>query len=58
MTGLDPRRRRGFVAAESEARGRGGLTATPGTDDDAGLTSLAGVGPGRPDIYMSKALRR
>jgi aminoglycoside 6'-N-acetyltransferase I len=97
------RRRRGvgraLVAAfEAEAASRGALTATLGTDDDAGITSLAGVdlysnvphhiaelrdlgrghpflfyrnmgyvvtgvmpdanGPGRPDIYMSKPLRR
>lgn len=90
---------RGLVAAfESEAAGRGALTITLGTDDDSGMTSLAGVnlysdlprhiaelrdlgrghpflfyrrlgfvvtgvmpdanGPGRPDIYMSKPIRR
>ena len=83
------------VAFEAEARRRGALTFTLGTDDDGGHTSLAGVdlyddvprhiaelenpgsrhpflfyrrlgyvvtgimpdanGPGRPDIYMSKA---
>lgn len=87
---------RALVAAfEDEARRRGALTFTLGTDDDGGHTSLAGVdlyddvpryidelhdlgnrhpclfyrrlgyvvtgimpdanGPGRPDIYMSKA---
>jgi aminoglycoside 6'-N-acetyltransferase I len=96
-------RRRGIgrelvTAFEAEARARGGLTATLGADDDAGITSLAdqdlygdiprhlaaltapawkhpflfyrrlgyvvtGVmpdanGPGRPDIYLSKPLRR
>jgi aminoglycoside 6'-N-acetyltransferase I len=94
-------RRRGFgrelaTAFEAEARTRGGLTATLGTDDDSGMTSLSGInlyddvprhlaalrdrgrqhpflfyqklgyvvtgvmpdanGPGRPDIFMSKAL--
>jgi aminoglycoside 6'-N-acetyltransferase I len=90
---------RALVAAfESEAQKRGALTVTLGTDDTAGMTSLAGVdlysdlprrladvrdlgrehpfgfylklgyvitgvmpdanGPGRPDIYMSKSLRR
>lgn len=35
---------RGLVEVfEEEARRRGGLTATIGTDDDAGMTSLAGV---------------
>jgi aminoglycoside 6'-N-acetyltransferase I len=97
------RRRRGhgraLVAAfEAEAGARGALTVTLGTDDDAGITSLADVdlyadipghiaglrdlgrghpflfyrrlgyvvtgvmpdanGAGRPDIYMSKSLRR
>jgi aminoglycoside 6'-N-acetyltransferase I len=33
-------------AFEAEARNRGGLTATLGTDDDSGMTSLAGV-----DLY-------
>jgi aminoglycoside 6'-N-acetyltransferase I len=33
-------------AFEAEARKRGGLTATLGTDDDSGITSLAGV-----DLY-------
>lgn len=96
-------RRRGVGRAlveafESEVRGRGALTMTLGTDDDSGMTSLAGVdlygdvprhiaelhdlgrshpflfyrklgfvvtgfmpdanGPGRPDIYMSKRVRR
>ena len=96
-------RRRGVGRAlvdafESEARRRGALTATLGTDDHTGMTSLAGVdlygdvpghiaeirdlgrghsflfyrklgyvvtgvmpdanGPGKPDIYMSKSLRR
>lgn len=96
-------RRRGVGRAlveafEAEARRRGAITATLGTDDDAGMTSLSGVdlyadipghiaglrdlgkshpflfyralgyvvtgimpdanGPGRPDIYMSKPLRR
>jgi aminoglycoside 6'-N-acetyltransferase I len=96
-------RRRGIgsslvAAFESESRNRGGLTVTLGTDDNTGMTSLAGVdlytelprhlaeirdlgrghpflfyrklgfivtgvmpdanGPGRPDIYMSKPLRR
>lgn len=96
------RRRRGIgralvAAFEAEATRRGGLTATLGTDDDSGMTSLTGVnlyadlprhlaelrdlgrghpflfyrklgyvvsgvmpdanGAGRPDIYMSKALR-
>jgi aminoglycoside 6'-N-acetyltransferase I len=38
---------RALVAAfESEAAGRGGLTATLGTDDDSGMTSLSGV-----DLY-------
>jgi aminoglycoside 6'-N-acetyltransferase I len=42
---------RGLAAAfETEARRRGGLTATLGTDDDAGLTSLAGI-----DLYESIA---
>jgi aminoglycoside 6'-N-acetyltransferase I len=90
---------RALVAAfESEARNRGGLTATLGTDDNTDMTSLSGVdlysdlprhlaeirdlgrnhpfgfytklgyvitgvmpdanGPGEPDIYMSKSLRR
>jgi aminoglycoside 6'-N-acetyltransferase I len=90
---------RALVAAfESEARNRGGLTVTLGTDDNTDMTSLSGVdlyselprhlaevrdlgrghpfgfylklgfvitgvmpdanGPGRPDIYMSKSLRR
>jgi aminoglycoside 6'-N-acetyltransferase I len=90
---------RALVAAfEAEAASRGAFTATLGTDDDSGMTSLAGVdlyadiprqiaelkdlgrnhpflfyrrlgyvvtgvlpdanGPGRPDIYMSKNLRR
>ena len=90
---------RALVAAfEDEARRRGALTFTLGTDDDGGQTSLAGVdlyediprhiaelrdlgsrhpflfyrrmgyvvtgcmpdanGPGRPDIYMSKAAGR
>lgn len=35
--------RRLVAAFEDEARRRGGLTATLGTDDDAGMTSLAGV---------------
>ena len=44
-------RRRGIgralvVALESEVSGRGGLTITLGTDDDARMTSLAGV-----DLY-------
>ena len=44
-------RRRGFgrqlvAAFETEARRRGGLTATLGTDDDAGMTSLSGI-----DLY-------
>jgi aminoglycoside 6'-N-acetyltransferase I len=88
---------RALVAAfEAEAAARGALTVTLGTDDDSGMTSLAGVdlyddlpgrlanlrdlgrnhpflfyrklgyivtgvmpdanGPGRPDIYMSKAV--
>lgn len=96
-------RRRGIgralaAAFEAEAARRGGLTATLGTDDDSGMTSLADVdlyentprhiaalrdlgrahpflfylrlgyvvtgvmpdanGVGRPDIYMSKRLRR
>jgi len=46
----DYRRRgigRSLVAAfETEARGRGALTATLGTDDDSGMTSLANV-----DLY-------
>jgi aminoglycoside 6'-N-acetyltransferase I len=95
-------RRRGIgralaAAFEAEASRRGALTATLGTDDDSGMTSLAGIdlyadvprhiaelrdlgrqhpflfyrklgyvvtgimpdanGRGRPDIYMSKALR-
>lgn len=38
---------RALVAAfESEAASRGGLTVTLGTDDDSGMTSLAGV-----DLY-------
>ena len=90
---------RTLVAAfEDEARRRGALTLTLGTDDDSGQTSLTGAdlyadiprhiaelrdlgdrhpflfyrklgyvvtgvmpdanGPGRPDIYMSKAVRR
>jgi len=99
---LEHRRRgigRTLVAAfEAEARRRGALTVTLGTDDDSGMTSLTGVdlygdlarhiadlrdlgrghpflfyrklgfvvtgvmpdanGPGRPDIYMSKPIRR
>ncbi len=96
-------RRRGIgrelvSALESGVADRGGLTVTLGTDDDSGMTSLAGVdlytdlpkhiaelrdlgrghpfgfyrklgyvvtgvmpdanGPGLPDIYMSKAIRR
>jgi len=96
-------RRRGVGRAlidvfEAEAIRRGALTATLGTDDDSGMTSLSDVnlyenlpkhlnelrdlgrghpflfyqklgyvvtgvmpdanGPGRPDIYMSKSLRR
>src|SRR5213593_562578 len=44
-------RRRGIGRAlveafESEARGRGALTVTLGTDDDSGMTSLAGI-----DLY-------
>lgn len=44
-------RRRGIgralaAAFEDEARRRGGLTATLGTDDDSGMTSLAGI-----DLY-------
>lgn len=44
-------RRRGIgralvVACEAEAAGRGALTLTLGTDDDSGMTSLAGV-----DLY-------
>src|SRR5580765_3759878 len=44
-------RRRGIGRAlaqafEAEARRRGAITATLGTDDDAGMTSLAGV-----DLY-------
>ena len=44
-------RRRGIgrvlvAACEAEAVGRGGLTATLGTDDDSGMTSLSGV-----DLY-------
>ncbi len=31
------------VAFEAEARKRGGLTATLGTDDDSGMTSLSGI---------------
>lgn len=86
------------AAFEEEAARRGALTAMLGTDDDSGMTSLAGVdlygdvarhiaalrdlggshpflfyrklgyvvtgvvpdanGPGRPDIHMSKSLRR
>jgi aminoglycoside 6'-N-acetyltransferase I len=34
------------VAFEAEARKRGGLTATLGTDDNTGMTSLSGV-----DLY-------
>lgn len=90
---------RALVAAfEAEAADRGALTITLGTDDDSGMTSLAGVdlypnlprhlaelrdlgrghpflfyrrlgfivtgvmpdanGPGYPDIYMSKPIRR
>jgi aminoglycoside 6'-N-acetyltransferase I len=90
---------RALVAAfEAEASRRGALTATLGTDDDSGMTSLAGTdlytdvprhiaelrdlgrghpflfyrklgyvvtgvmpdanGHGRPDIYMSKRLRK
>jgi aminoglycoside 6'-N-acetyltransferase I len=90
---------RALVAAfEAEAASRGGVTATLGTDDDSGMTSLSDVslydnlpahiaavrdlgrghpflfyrklgfvitgvmpdanGPGRPDIYMCKPLRR
>jgi aminoglycoside 6'-N-acetyltransferase I len=90
---------RALVAAfESEARTRGALTVTLGTDDNTSMTSLAGVdlysdlprhlaevhdlgrghpfgfywklgfvitgvmpdanGPGLPDIYMSKPIRR
>lgn len=85
-------------AFESETRHRGALTVTLGTDDDSGMTSLAGLdlysdvprhiaelhdlgrghpflfyrklgfvvtgimpdanGPGKPDIYMSKPIRR
>jgi len=46
-------RRRGFGRAlvdafESEARNRGALTATLGTDDDSGMTSLADV-----DLYSN-----
>jgi aminoglycoside 6'-N-acetyltransferase I len=41
-------RRQGFgrqlaAAFEAEARKRGGLTATLGTDDDSGMTSLSGI---------------
>ena len=47
---------------ESEAARRGALTLTLGTDDDSGMTSLAGVdlyaAVGRPDIYMSKRVSR
>ncbi len=44
-------RRRGIgrqlaLAFEAESRKRGGLTATLGTDDDSGMTSLSGV-----DLY-------
>src|SRR5262245_11663382 len=44
-------RRRGIgrqlaKAFEAEARKRGGLTATLGTDDDSGMTSLSGI-----DLY-------
>jgi aminoglycoside 6'-N-acetyltransferase I len=44
-------RRRGFgrrlvTAFEAESRRRGGLTATLGTDDDAGMTSLSDI-----DLY-------
>jgi len=90
---------RALVAAfEGEAKARGASTVTLGTDDDAGITSLADIdlygdiprhiaelkdlghnhpflfyrklgfvvtgvmpdanGPGRPDIYMSKPIRR
>jgi len=38
--------RRLVAAFEAEARERGGLTATLGTDDDSGMTSLSGV-----DLY-------
>jgi aminoglycoside 6'-N-acetyltransferase I len=38
--------RRLVTAFEAEARRRGGLTATLGTDDDAGMTSLSGI-----DLY-------
>jgi aminoglycoside 6'-N-acetyltransferase I len=38
--------RRLVTAFETEARRRGGLTATLGTDDDAGMTSLSGI-----DLY-------
>lgn len=38
--------RRLAEAFEHEARQRGGLTATLGTDDDSGMTSLAGI-----DLY-------
>jgi len=42
---------RALVAAfESEARNRGALTATLGTDDNTGMTSLAGV-----DLYSDLA---
>jgi aminoglycoside 6'-N-acetyltransferase I len=34
------------AAFETEARRRGGLTATPGTDDDSHMTSLSAV-----DLY-------
>jgi aminoglycoside 6'-N-acetyltransferase I len=48
-------RRRGIgralaAAFEAEAAGRGALTATLGTDDDSGMTSLAGV-----DLYEDVA---
>src|SRR5262249_11079328 len=38
--------RRLAAAFEAEARNRGGLTATLGTDDDSGMTSLSGI-----DLY-------
>jgi aminoglycoside 6'-N-acetyltransferase I len=38
------------AAFEAEAHGRGGLTATLGTDDNTGMTSLAGV-----DLYQDPA---
>lgn len=100
---LPASRRRGLgralvAAFEAEAAARGALTVTLGTDDDQGITSLAGAnlyldiprhiaelrdlgrnhpflfyqklgfvvtgvmpdanGPGLPDIYMSKPIRR